>query len=810
MPTPDDGAYEFRKPTDTTLAALDDLGQHWSDLSDAARAELGAILAVFRTRLMQAVGDPARGATLPALLSTLEAAAGLPASTAALLAAARRPQSRSFDSLSSEQARKIRFVVDRLIGPDDSLAPVVTASTSDEIFPESAKIAERVVNRLNSQWAELSLHDQDRVFTWMQNYGSALAGAADDYERLAVTHDFLRLVKDDPEVYALAEPAFTMRSGGIPSYGGAGQAMSSQDASKIVGLIDLNPMAAVPKTPWGDISFGLAESSPPPLFPQPVIEAGALASPEVVNFHTDVRFPGQVRTFDRAIPLWVRLTLEKAQGSVVDAGVAIEFVTPEPQQVLIVCNAEGFIVDTKDTLDASRTVLVYKDRDSQWAVFPLTPDPDAGPGARRISLDFYHRERLAGTASFTVEVRDRPPVDEANATLDPLLEDRSEDGSVTDRVEGGLVLASADAPRPDFVLRIALSADRRQLNYTLHSPTGKLGLVFQRMGSVTLESDPRTFLENTLLGLSQMARVSKNKLTEAQFAAHQEKLRQIGWDLYEQLFTPALRRAYRSLRQLRQQQPELSLLILSDEPWIPWEMVLPHEDDLPDEDFLCAQFRMTRWLNGRGLPEDFSLHQARVVVPKSNLPSVKAEQDFFSQELPKLRPDISYGGAWLDMASQVTDALRAGDVQLFHFACHGDFDYTRPDESALKLQNDSLRPSQIVGPMRTGVATSRPLVFLNACHTAEIAPSLTRLGGWAARFVRAGASAFVGSLWEVNDELAAKFAIRFYTDLLAGQTLGDAFHAARAHIRAEDPANPTWLAYTLYADPNGRVKPGEQ
>ncbi len=809
MPTPD-SAYEFRKPADTTLAVLHDLEGHWGSLSDAAWAELSAILATFRTRLVHAAGDTGRGATLAPLLFALEAAASLPASTAALLAAARRPQTRSSASLGSDQAREIRYTVDRLMGPDDSLAPAVMAPASNEVFPESAIIAERVVTRLNNLWVDLSLYDQDLVYTWMRNYAGGLAGAIDDLERLGVTHDFLRLVKDNPKVYALAEPAFTVRSGGIFDYSSPGQAMSSQAAGKIIDLIDRNPQAAVPKTPWGDVSFGLAESSPPPLLPQPVIEAREIAQPEVVNFHTDVRFPGQVRTFDRAIPLWVRLTLEKAQSSVVDAGVAVEFVTPEPQQVLVVCNAEGFIVDTVDTADASRTILVYKDKASQWAVFPLTPDPDAGPGTRRISLDFYHRERLAGTASLTVEVRDRPPVDEANATMDPLLEDRSEDGSVTDRVEGGMVLASADAPKPDFVLRIALSADRRQLSYTLHSPTGKLGLVYQRMGSVTLESDPRTFMENTLQGLSQMARASKKKLTEAQFAANQEKLCEIGWDLYEQLFTPALRRTYRDLRRLRQEQPNLSLLVVSDEPWIPWEMILPHEDDLPDEDFLCAQFRMTRWLAGRGLPEDFSLHQARVVVPQSNLPSVKAEQDFFSQELPKLRDDISYGGEWLDMASEVTDALRAGDVQLFHFACHGDFDYTRPDESVLKLQGDSLRPSQIVGPMRSGVAHSKPLVFLNACHTGQTGFSLTNMGGWAMRFVRAGASAFIGSLWEVNDELAAKFAIRFYTDLLAGQTLGDAFHAARAHIRAEDRANPTWLAYTLYADPNGRVKPADR
>ena len=82
------------------------------------------------------------------------------------------------------------------------------------------------------------------------------------------------------------------------------------------------------------------------------------------------------------------------------------------------------------------------------------------------------------------------------------------------------------------------------------------GLVYQRMGSVRLESDPRTFMENTLRGLSQMTRVSRKKLTEAQVAANQEKLREIGWDLYEQLFTPAVRRAYRAVRKLPHQQPE--------------------------------------------------------------------------------------------------------------------------------------------------------------------------------------------------------------------------------------------------------------
>ena len=87
---------------------------------------------------------------------------------------------------------------------------------------------------------------------------------------------------------------------------------------------------------------------------------------------------------------------------------------------------------------------------------------------------------------------------------------------------------------------------------------------------------------------------------------------------------------------------------------------------------------------------------------------------------------------------------------------------------------------------------------------------MTGLGGWTERMVGdIGVSAFVGSLWEVNDGLAAEFAIEFYTNLGAGQTFAEAFHAARLAIRARQPANPTWLAYTLYADPNAKVSLGK-
>ena len=40
--------------------------------------------------------------------------------------------------------------------------------------------------------------------------------------------------------------------------------------------------------------------------------------------------------------------------------------------------------------------------------------------------------------------------------------------------------------------------------------------------------------------------------------------------------------------------------------------------------------------------------------------------------------------------------------------------------------------------------------------------------------------------------------------------LGQAFHEARMAIKAADEANPTWLAYVLYGDPQGQVLLGDK
>jgi CHAT domain-containing protein len=93
----------------------------------------------------------------------------------------------------------------------------------------------------------------------------------------------------------------------------------------------------------------------------------------------------------------------------------------------------------------------------------------------------------------------------------------------------------------------------------------------------------------------------------------------------------------------------------------------------------------------------------------------------------------------------------------------------------------------------------RPFVFINACQVGRAGMALTGIGGWARRFLEAGASAFVGAYWSVYDEPAYKFAKELYAKLLGGTPIGEAVRESRNAIRTKGDA--TWLAYTVFADP---------
>ncbi len=321
------------------------------------------------------------------------------------------------------------------------------------------------------------------------------------------------------------------------------------------------------------------------------------------------------------------------------------------------------------------------------------------------------------------------------------------------------------------------------------------------------------FLVRQLDRLNQLAGNASNEPDEAEQEALRQEMESLGEGLFEQLLPPQLQAAYWTrIAPLRDQGVIRTLLITSDEPWIPWELIKPYgwnriENREYTDDFWVSSFVLTRWLAGRGPVGRVEVHAAALIMPAVGLSYIEQEQRYFATLAQERHIQVD---APLQRRSDVLAALRLGGFQVLHVATHGNFDGDDADSSQLRLVDDVLMPADLQGRALAGIRRSRPLVFLNACHGGRTAFGLTGMGGWAEKMFReAGVSAFVGALWEVNDELAVAFSQTFYRHLAEGETLGEALLAARRHLRALNPANPTWLAYTLYGDPNAVIVMGE-
>ena len=510
----------------------------------------------------------------------------------------------------------------------------------------------------------------------------------------------------------------------------------------------------------------------------------------VAALYSDILFPKAIkRSTSMWEPLVVRLTTAPQGESAATTQVNVSFVDPgQPEQVDVVITAPDF---EERFQSWQRTIVVYADRNSQPAVFLVRSNV---LGDKRITVDFYHHGRQVGSAAFATAVQDAPVA-----------------GRATILGEGFSVesFAASATPPPDLELRIVRAASENRLHFTLHSANPKVGYHYLPCGSVELvAANPFDFLESKFERLSLLAAqethddASVNAAALVQIAA-------IGEELWDELLPEEFKgKLWQEIRRHCEAGTIRTLQITSDEPWIPWEMVKPYlrdevTGDEVSEPFWAERFAMARWLAGRGSAAEVQVQTARLVAPELDLAYVADEKAAFDA-LATL--GIATAPP-LQTRAAVQSLFADGGVQLLHFASHANFNAANPERSPISLQDGELYPEDLSMSATKGLRMARPLVFLNACSVGRLAFGMTGLGGWAEKLVHTGrVSAFVGTLWEVNDRLVAAFAQHFYTRLFAGDALGEALRAARLHIRDLDPANPTWLAYTLYGDPSAIIR----
>jgi hypothetical protein len=328
------------------------------------------------------------------------------------------------------------------------------------------------------------------------------------------------------------------------------------------------------------------------------------------------------------------------------------------------------------------------------------------------------------------------------------------------------------------------------LSLRLTAADATLGFNFKKYGPVPLRVDPLRYFQEFFRDIEGLPLGSS-----AEKRAAAERLAAKGMSLFETIIPESLRADIWKLRGRIK-----SVQVQSEEPWVPWELCKMSGEEngrVIEGPFFCEAFSLTRWLPGVPFKRNLSLRNVALVVPRdSGLAYTQAEQDYMLSLASTNPLRVSQIPAtFLD----VRGALASGEYDGLHFSGHGVFRDTDPNRSAIVLEKQGeLMPEDLSGVVRN-MGRTQPIVFLNACQLGRTAMSLTDVGGWAGAFLRAGAGAFVGAYWSVYDKPACDFARAFYGRLLRGTPIGEAAREARADIRTAD--DPTWLAYTVFADP---------
>jgi hypothetical protein len=250
-----------------------------------------------------------------------------------------------------------------------------------------------------------------------------------------------------------------------------------------------------------------------------------------------------------------------------------------------------------------------------------------------------------------------------------------------------------------------------------------------------------------------------------------------------------------------------NIAIVSEEPFIPWELMIPHRSSDKDRDPLGVEFCIGRWTSTdlKSPRQELALIDSYVVAPVYQ--DVKM-QLAHSEDEAKFVASI-FKGERITPAQfdSIAEKLTGGGRSLFHFVCHGVA--AEGASQAIELENDEqLTSTQIEGlGLQAAFEKLKPIIFLNACEVGRLAPSLVGLGGFAPAFIEMGAGAVIAPLWSVKDGTAYEIASEFYNRLKNEPNVSFAEILRGIRKKAYVQGDDTYAAYCFYGDPAAFIPP---
>jgi fatty-acyl-CoA synthase len=354
-------------------------------------------------------------------------------------------------------------------------------------------------------------------------------------------------------------------------------------------------------------------------------EAGPGSEPEqpvVIRRHTDVSFPAKVRV-GKIYNLRVRLVSAEAElpgGGVRELAkphthdTTINLLISQPRPglpkaevwVSVSVAGENFEVEGP----ARAEIVVPPEGNStplQFALRGLEP----GPG--RIMIDFAQHGRPVGSVDLYPEIIAAKETTSIPVGFEPAV--------------GEIELTLGSRPtleRPDIVLKVfehRLAGHPGRLQFVLsstHQALRDLPVLDGDLGTLDLKADLSAWVSDQLQAVGVLA-----GLASATSSDVARTLRGVGCNLFQQLIPPALQDLCWTFRK----RGVRTILVLSDDPHIPWELIRPFRTDpatgaiTAEDAFWGESYALTHWLRGRPPVPRLILRQVVAIAAGGGVPS---------------------------------------------------------------------------------------------------------------------------------------------------------------------------------------------
>ena len=278
----------------------------------------------------------------------------------------------------------------------------------------------------------------------------------------------------------------------------------------------------------------------------------------------------------------------------------------------------------------------------------------------------------------------------------------------------------------------------------------------------------------------------------------------LGEELYDHYAPDLFKKAFWMLVDARGKNFR-TIQIYTDNPDIPWELMRPvRANGKERQTFLGLNYSVARWHMTDGLrerpPFTETMQKMFVIAPHYTGARTLDAEATETQALAQLQGYSAVNGNM----NALRELFHNSPQGIVHFAGHGELNATRGDYEILledgELDTTSWRSMAKDDP------TSHTFFFFNACDVGQARRAGNFVDGWGPAVLGKGASGYIGALFPVDDQVAAKFSIRFYQLLQQQMQTGPAdvsviLERTRREIY-QSTNNPTALAYVLYGDTN--------